>query len=306
MPELPEVESLRIGLEKVLRTRKIKSVEIRNGKLVSGSGTKRIESKSKQKEFTDGIIGKNIIAVKRRAKNIIIELGGGSVIMIHLKMTGQLVYENNLRAGSRQGNNIVTGGHPIEESYKQTLPHKHTHIIFKLDVGTLYYNDVRKFGYVLYYKDIVTALSQKHFDKIGLEPFDENFTYAYFKEKISKKNKSLKSVLLEQSVVVGCGNIYADEVCFASGVLPSRNCKTLNDVELKLIHKNIIKILKHAIELGGSSISNYLLADGSRGNYAREHKVYGRAGEKCLVCKNILEKQIIAGRTTVFCVNCQK
>jgi formamidopyrimidine-DNA glycosylase len=165
---------------------------------------------------------------------------------------------------------------------------------------------VRKFGYVLYYKDIDAAIEANHFSKIGLEPFDPAFTFQYFRDEIKKKNKALKTVLLEQSVVVGCGNIYADEVCFASKVLPSRNCKTLTDTEIKLIHKNIIKMLRHAIDLGGSSISDYLLADGSRGNFAREHKVYGRGGEKCEICKNILEKSVIAGRTTVFCLICQK
>lgn len=304
MPELPEVESLRAGLEKVLKSRTIKNIEIRNGKLVSGSGTKRSINKKKNTEFVDNLKDKKILSVKRRAKNIFIELDTKEIILVHLKMTGQLVYEN--QKTGKVKNNIVTGGHPIEESYRQTLPHKHTHIIFILDSGTLYYNDVRKFGYVLYYKNIDKAIDAKHFSKIGLEPFDSKFTFEYFRDEIKKKNKALKTVLLEQSVVVGCGNIYADEVCFASKVLPGRNCKTLTDGELKLIHKNIIKILQRAIDLGGSSISDYLLADGSRGNFAREHKVYGRAGEKCVVCKSILEKSTLAGRTTVFCPICQK
>lgn len=299
MPELPEVESLRAGLEKVLKSRTIKDVEIRNAKLVSGSGTKRVASKKKSFEFVDNLKDKKILRVMRRAKNIFIELDTKEIILVHLKMTGQLVYEHE-KIGKIK-NEIVTGGHPIEESYRQSLPHKHTHIIFTLDSGTLYYNDVRKFGYVLYYKNIDAAIEAKHFSKIGLEPFDPAFTFQYFRDEVKKKNKALKTMLLEQSVVVGCGNIYADEVCFASKVLPSRNCKTLTDAETKLIHKNIIKILQRAIDLGGSSISDYLLADGSRGNFAREHKVYGRAGEKCVVCKNILEKSTIAGRTTVFC-----
>lgn len=304
MPELPEVESLRAGLEKVLKSRTIKSVEIKNGKLVSGSGTKRVAIKKKTFEFVDNLKDKKIVSVKRRAKNIFIELDTKEIILIHLKMTGQLVYEYENKGKVK--NEIVTGGHPIEESYKQSLPHKHTHIIFTLDSGTLYYNDVRKFGYLLYYKNLDAAVEAKHFSKIGLEPFDPANTLEYFRDEIKKKNKALKTVLLEQSVVVGCGNIYADEVCFASKVLPSRNCKTLTDAEAKLIHKNIIKILQRAIDLGGSSISDYLLADGSRGNYAREHKVYGRAGEKCAVCKNVLEKFTIASRTTVSCPTCQK
>ncbi len=308
MPELPEVESLRRGLEKVLVNRKIKSIIINSGKIVSGSGTIRTDSTTKKIEFIENIQNKKIVSVERRAKNIIITLDDKAVIIIHLKMTGQLVYEpeKNKCDGNRIRNEITTGGHPIEESYKQSLPHKHTHIVFELDIGTLYYNDVRKFGYVLYYNNIKTAIENNHFSKIGLEPFDENFTAKYFTENIKKKNKSLKTVLLDQSVVVGCGNIYADEVCFASAILPSRNCKTLTDKECKALHKNIINILKKAIHLGGSSISDYLLADGSRGNYAREHKVYGRAGLMCTVCKTTLQKETISGRTTVYCTVCQK
>lgn len=309
MPELPEVESLRMGLSKVLIGKEIKDVKVLMGKLVSGSGTKRFADQNKIKEFQKKLKGKKISSVKRIAKNIIIEMQSGEIVLVHLKMTGQLVFSTSaVGRESEEGtkDSMVAGGHPITDSYTKTLPHKHTHIIFELDNGTLYYNDVRQFGYVLYFKNMQEALKQKQFDKIGLEPFDKNFSLKYFKEKISKKNKNIKSVLLEQDVVVGCGNIYADEICFASKVLPSRNCKTLTDTEINLIYKNIPKILSLAIAHGGSSISDYLLADGSRGNYARLHKVYGKSGLPCYVCKNILEKETIATRTTVYCKNCQK
>jgi len=307
MPELPEVESLRLGLKKVLIGQKILSTKILNKKLISGNGTTRIADIKKEKEFISGLKDKNIISVERRAKNIIIKMENDSVIVIHLKMTGQLVYQDNKNKKINAiRNNIITGGHPIIESYKQDLPHKHTHIIFELEKGMLYYNDVRQFGYVLYYENMAGAVGAGHFQKIGLEPFDKNFTLEYFKENIKKKNKNIKSVLLEQSIVVGCGNIYADEICFASKVLPMRNCKTLDDKEIKSLHSNIISILENAIAHGGSSISDYLLADGSRGNYARLHKVYGKYNTPCTVCKNLLKKTMISGRATVYCDICQK
>ena len=162
------------------------------------------------------------------------------------------------------------------------------------------------FGYILFYKDINEAKVSGHFSKIGLEPFAQDFTLAYFENELKNKNKNIKSVLLDQSIVNGAGNIYSDEICFASKVLPNRICKTLNDKEISSLYKNTKKILDLAIQHGGSSISDYLLADGSRGNYARLHKVYGKGGKKCVICKNILQKEKIAGRTTVFCRYCQK
>jgi formamidopyrimidine-DNA glycosylase len=290
MPELPEVENVRIGLEKELTGNSILSVNVLEDKIISGNGTKRIANKKKTKEFESGVINKKIISVKRRAKNIIINFEDQSLIIIHLKMTGQLIF--NKYTPTRNDNKEITN--------------KHTYIIFNLKNGTLLYNDVRKFGYVLYYKNLESAIEEGHFSKLGLEPFDKNFTLNYFQENILKKNKNIKTILLEQSVVVGCGNIYADEICFASKVLPSRNSKTLNEIEIKNLYKNIIKILSVAIRMGGSSISDYKLVNGESGKYANNHKVYGKHNTPCIVCKNNLEKIIISGRSTIFCEFCQK
>ncbi|MEA4910809.1 Formamidopyrimidine-DNA glycosylase [bioreactor metagenome] len=299
MPELPEVESIRLGLNRKILGSKILSVEILKPKIIAGNGTKRIASKKKTDLFIKNVANKKITGIKRIAKNLIIELDDKSILLVHLKMTGQLVFVDKKK-------NKTLGGHPITESYLNDLPNKHTCIIFTLNNGTLFYNDIRMFGYVLYYKNILEAKESGHFKNIGLDPFQKEFTLAYFKKEILKKNKNIKSVLLEQSVVTGSGNIYADEICFASKVLPNRNCKTLTEKEISALYKNIKKILALAVEHGGSSVNNYLLADGSRGNYTRLHKVYGKTGEKCVICKNILQKEIVAGRTTVFCKTCQK
>lgn len=299
MPELPEVESIRLGLEKKIINSKIKSVEVLKPKIIFGNGTKRRVSTKKIKEFKAGINGRKIKRLKRIAKNIILELDNEAVLIIHLKMTGQLVFLD-------KDKNRTLGGHPILESYTSSLPNKHTCLIFQLNNGQLFYNDVRMFGYVLYYKNILEAKKNNHFKNLGLDPFQKEFTLPYFEKEILKKNKNIKSVLLEQSIVTGCGNIYADEICFASHILPTRICKSLSPSEISLLYKNVKKILALAIKHGGSSVNNYLLIDGSRGNYARLHKVYGRAGQNCKICKTKLEKVIVAGRTTIFCKNCQK
>lgn len=305
MPELPEVEALRRSLEKVILNSKVTKVEVKNAKIISGNGTKRIPDKNKKKIFEENLLGKKIISLERRAKNIIINFDSGELLLVHLKMTGQLVFVSSEKSKTNLKN--VLGGHPIEES-ELSLPHKHTYIIFNLNNGNLYYNDIRQFGYVLYFKSRSELDSLNHFDGLGTEPFDPEFTFTYFKTEILKKKSSIKKVLLEQSVVVGCGNIYADEVCHTSHVLPTRICNTLNETELKSIYKNIIQILDKAINSGGSSVANYLLADGKRGNYTDYHKVYKRENQKCLQkkCPGKITKIEHSGRGTHFCPICQK
>jgi formamidopyrimidine-DNA glycosylase len=310
MPELPEVEALRRGLVKSVVGSIVLKVQVLKEKLVSGKGTKRQASKEKTLEFIKGIKNKKILSIKRRAKNLIFELDTG-IILVHLKMTGQMVFV------PKNHSTQFSGGHPMQES-EGKLPHKHTYIIFHLDNGTLYYNDVRQFGYVLYYKSEAHLDSEKHFENIGIEPFDENFTLEYFKEKIKQKVKksknansqslAIKKVLLEQEIVVGCGNIYCDEVLWSSSVLPTRSLKSLKVNEIERMYENIKIILDKAINSGGSSIANYLLVDGSRGNYADYHNVYQKTGTQCKFtkCKGIIEKIVLSGRGTHFCPVHQK
>ncbi|MEY2986079.1 MAG: hypothetical protein RJB24_308 [Candidatus Parcubacteria bacterium] len=298
MPELPEVESLRRSLKSYIIGKSIKSIVVHKPKLVSGSGTVRQPLEHKKQEFETHPIGATITDITRVAKNLILHLSNGQVILVHLKMTGQLVYQDDKK-------NKVLGGHPIEVSESQ-LPNQHSHIIFELDQGTLYYNDVRMFGYVLLYPNLDYIYKLGHFDKIGLDPFDSKFTAEYLYKNLKNKKSKLKTVLLEQSIVTGLGNIYADEVCFRAEILPTRIANTLSKKEVDKLHQAIIEIIPKAVEMGGSSIANYIMADGSRGTYAREHKVYGKAGKQCVICENTLQKTIINSRTTVYCQFCQK
>ncbi|HEY4478185.1 MAG TPA: bifunctional DNA-formamidopyrimidine glycosylase/DNA-(apurinic or apyrimidinic site) lyase [Candidatus Paceibacterota bacterium] len=298
MPELPEVENLRIGLEKNILEQKILGVEVRNSKIISGKGTLRTASKKKTKEFESELKGEKFVAVKRRAKNLIFELTHNKLILAHLKMTGQFAYKANT------GKKIV-GGHPIEIS-ESTLPNKHTHIIFKLEKGTLYFNDTRKFGYVIYFKDKNIFEKENHFGNLGLEPLDKSFTIEYLAEKLKSKKGKIKAVLMNQDVVTGIGNIYADESLFEAGINPLRSAHTLNKKDLAKLHTALIRIIKQAIKVGGSSVATYRLLDETEGNYAREHKVYGKSGQNCPKCKKPLEKTAVQTRTTVFCPRCQK
>ncbi len=299
MPELPEVENLRLGLERSILNQKIKNVRIFKPKLVSGKGTQRQASLKKSREFIAGITGEKFVKIERRAKNLIFKLSHGKILLGHLKMSGQFVYK------SKTNNKTVEGGHPIELS-ETKLPNKHSHIIFELEQGTLYYNDTRMFGYLLYYPNIKVFEAENHFINYGVEPLSPDFTLKYFTDALKKKNGKIKAVLMDQKIVTGLGNIYADESLFEARIRPDRNPSSLSSAEVKKLYQAIIRILKRAVKVGGSSVATYRLLDATRGNYAREHKVYGKAGKMCPNCGKPLTKTIIAGRTTIFCTNCQK
>jgi formamidopyrimidine-DNA glycosylase len=250
--------------------------------------------------FIKGIIGEKIVEIERRAKNLVFKLSHEKTILAHLKMSGQFVYlpkSNKLKP--------ISGGHPIEIS-ETTLPNKHSHIIFYLDKGTLYYNDTRMFGYLLYYPSKKEFEKENHFINYGVEPLSKEFTLKYFFEALKKKTGKIKAVLMDQKIVTGLGNIYADESLFEAKIRPDRPPSSLSLTEAKNLHKAIVRIIKRAIKVGGSSVATYRLIDNTRGNYAREHKVYGKDGKKCTICGNKLKKITLAGRTTIFCEKCQK
>lgn len=299
MPELPEVENLRRGLERTIVGQKIKKVIIHKPKLVSGKGNQRVASQDKKTKFVHGVLGERFLRVDRRAKNLIFILSHDKVLLGHLKMSGQFAYLG------REVKNKVIGGHPIELS-EHKLPNKHSHIIFELERGTLYYNDTRMFGYLLYYKDKDSFEKANHFVLYGLEPAAKEFTLKYLLENLRKKKGKIKAVLMDQRVVVGLGNIYADESLFEARIRPDRRASSLSESEIIKLHPAIKRIVNRAIKTGGSSIATYRLLDQSRGNYAREHKVYGKSGQNCPRCRTPLSKMLIQSRTTVYCSVCQK
>jgi len=299
MPELPEVENLRLGLKRVIVDQKILQVKVRKPKLVSGKGTIRKASNVKKLEFVHKLKGEKFLDVERRAKNLIFKLSHRKILLGHLKMSGQFIYQPKSKSKP------VIGGHPIELSGHK-LPNKHSHIIFELERGTLYYNDTRMFGYLLYYPNIQAFKAENHFKNYGVEPLSREFTLKHFQKELKKKTGKIKTVLLDQKIVTGLGNIYADESLFEARIRPNRNPSSLSSPEVKKLHTVIIRIMQKAIKVGGSSVATYRLLDMSQGNYAREHKVYGKAKKPCVNCGKLLSKTIIQGRTTIFCPKCQK
>lgn len=287
MPELPEVETIKTGLANHIKGKKILDFDCDWPKMINYSVA----------EYKDNVKGLKIQNIRRQAKMLIINLSQGWNILVHLKMTGQLVYGSKTKC--------LVGGHPIEQGY-DCLPNKFTHAIFTFtDNSHLYFNDVRKFGWLKLLKDqelkdILTSMN------LGPEPLSKDFTFEYLKQRIKQRqNSKIKQFLLDPKNVVGIGNIYSDEVCFAAGVRPTRLNKTLKDAEIKLIYQEIPKILKQAIKLQGTTFSNYRNAEGESGKFLNKLKVYGRAGQQCKVCASELKKTKIAGRSSVYCPQCQ-
>jgi formamidopyrimidine-DNA glycosylase len=286
MPELPEVETIRRGLQANIINKKIVKIDIHKPKQVHGDAL----------VFRKKILGNNIVRVDRIGKLLIFKLQKGEdYLLVHLKMTGQLIYKHK--------KNIVAGGHnlPIGEE----LPNKYSHIIiYFADKSILFYNDLRQFGYL---KIVHHLVKEEIKSKYGLEPLTKDFTWQNFLAVLEKKKGILKSILLNQQIFSGIGNIYADEICFRAGVRPDRRVESLKSGEQKKIYQACQYIMSKAVASGGTTFSDYRTTDGAHGAYVKYLKVYGRAKQKCLKCKNnLITKHKVAGRGTHFCANCQK
>jgi formamidopyrimidine-DNA glycosylase len=276
MPELPEVQTIANQLQKEIVGKKIKTVNIRLAKMVFGISPKK---------FLQTVVGTKIKSITRRAKVLIINLSNNYSLLIHLKLSGQVIY---------QPKNFIKLD-------------KHSHIIYYFTDGSvLLHNDTRQFGWV---KLIKTSELEKYFqtEKIGPEPLDKNFTLAEFRKLLSqKKSQKIKPLLMDQRFVAGIGNIYAQESCFCAKILPTRVVKTLKEKEIKDLYFCLLNILKKAISCHGSSVDDYLDAQGHQGNYVCHLKVYDRLDKKCFRCSGIIKKMVLAGRGTYFCPKCQK
>ncbi len=288
MPELPEVETIKKGLEKNIIAKIIIDFDCDWPKAINYP----------LKKYKEQIKGLKIEDVRRRAKMIILDLSKSWNILIHLKLTGQLVYSNQKKC--------LIGGHPIKEGY-DCLPNRFTHAIFTFkDKSHLYFNDVRKFGWLRLLNDQELENELQKL-KLGPEPLSKEFTLEYFRQALKNKPKSkIKQFLMDLQNVVGIGNIYSDEICFFAKVRPARLVKTLTKKEVNLIYKGIKKILNDSIKAQGTTFSNYRNVNGDAGAYSDKLKVYGRYGENCKVCQAKIKKIKIGGRTSSFCPKCQK
>lgn len=305
MPELPEVETVVRELRAKIRNKKITKVKVFLPKIVS-VGPKTLSNIRKNnpvmvKRFISGTTGKIIKNVTRRAKMIIIDLKGDSAILVHLKMTGQLIYlsKNNLQKPLRLLN--IPNIKPV------ILPSKWTHVIFDFSDGSkLFYNDMRQFGYVKLVEDnqITQVPELKDY---GPEPLLTNFTIVKFVSILHNRPKmKIKQFLLNPNLIAGIGNIYSDEILFYSKVRPTRTVQTLSRTERARLYKGIKKILSEAVKKGGSSVGDFVRPSGKWGSYGKVHKVYGLSGKPCQICGTLIKSIKFNGRTSSYCPKCQK
>jgi formamidopyrimidine-DNA glycosylase len=287
MPELPEVETVRLGLSRLLPGLKVKSVDF--------DWTKSFPNSAADVERF--LIGAKVTEVKRRAKVLLIEFDSKYSLVTHLKMTGQLVFRGEQNFGAGHPNNSLIG----------QLPDKSTRVTLTFQDGPkLFFNDQRKFGWM---RLIPTAEMPNidFFKKIGPEPLAVDFGWKDFRDRILRRpNSAVKAVLLDQSVIAGVGNIYADESLWGAKIHPATLVKNLSPAKIKKLYEELIYVLKLAIKKGGSTDRNYVDAEGKRGSYLSFARVFRREGQPCPRCGTAIIKIRVAGRGTHLCPHCQK
>jgi formamidopyrimidine-DNA glycosylase len=288
MPELPEVETVRRGLQNLLP-----------GRTVARAATDWEKSFPNAPADVERFLeGARILEVKRRAKVLLIELDSKYSLVIHLKMTGQLVFASgDVRFGA---------GHPNDSLIGQ-LPDKSTRVTIEFkDDSRLFFNDQRKFGWV---RLIPTAEvpNVDFFKRVGPEPLSADFTQVQFRERIQKRpNTNIKAALLDQSVIAGVGNIYADEALWAARIHPATRVRDVSSRKLGTLYDSLREILQLSIDKGGSSDRNYVDAEGKKGSYLSFAQVFRREGQPCGRCGSAIEKTRVAGRGTHICPKCQR
>jgi len=293
LPELPEVETVKRGLEQKLNKFIIRKVVVCRDSTVAFPTNKE--------EFIKGLKNSLLYRWYRRGKYLIAELKkieneniqlplekssrNNGFLVVHLRMTGYFKFFNN-----------------------STQPCKHTRIrVFDNENNELRYIDVRSFGQMWWIREGLSPYKIiKGLGSLGPEPFSKSFNANYLKKVISKRKKSIKAILLDQTIVAGIGNIYADESLYSAGISPFREAKTINKHELIKLKESIIDVLKKSIGSGGTTFSDFRDLEGENGNFGLQTNVYRRTGKECRKCGKLIEKKKIAGRSTHWCSNCQK
>ena len=271
MPELPEVETIKRELDKIIVGKKITDIIVNNAKVIR---------EPKKEKFIKELKNVTIKKIIRKGKLLIFELSSGKALTIHLKMTGQLIYPR-------------LGG---------ASPGRATRVSFKLSNGKLLdFNDTRLFGEL---RVVDHWQNLKFIKELGPEPFD--LIIDEFKEILKNRRTKVKVLIMDQKVISGIGNLYANEALFRAKIDPGRPANTLSDKERELLFKEIKLVLRQAIKYGGSSVDDYVRVSGKKGNYTKFHQVYDRKGEDCFKCKGKIQRISLAGRGTYFCPVCQR
>ncbi|HEX9679148.1 MAG TPA: bifunctional DNA-formamidopyrimidine glycosylase/DNA-(apurinic or apyrimidinic site) lyase [Candidatus Saccharimonadales bacterium] len=289
MPELPEVETIVRGLRRRVIDREIVSLKV-------------LEKRSIQFEkalITEVIAGYKISSIWRRAKVMIWDLSSQYSLLFHLKMTGQIIID-------QPSEDRFSGGHPTASmGLKSKLPDNTTRAVFQLEDGAkIYFNDQRKFGWI---KLLPTKAvhSDEFLSTVGPEHDSDSFTRQYFWDKIKNRITPVKAVLLDQKIVAGIGNIYADEALHMAMIHPARKASSLPRKQVNSLFESIIRVLKDGVDRGGTSFTTYVNADGARGDYLLIARVFRREGQDCRVCGGTIVKTRVAGRGTHYCPVCQ-
>src|SRR3989344_1261711 len=289
MPELPEVETIKLQLQKYLIDHKVLDVDIRNQKIFQGKAS--------------DVVGAKIKEIRRFAKVLSIDLSNANSLVIHIKLTGQLIYRGpNLENPGVLSKKIVGG-----------VPGPHTHVVFKLDRGgVLYYNDVRRFGWI---KVIKTSDVEKtgFVGKLGPEPFasaqgkPSKLTLEYFRSVLSKTKRAIKVVLMDQEKIGGVGNIYANDALWLAKINPKTPPEQMSNEAMEQLYKAIHTVLKAGLKYGGASELAFVTPDGKEGEYQKHTLAYGHQGEPCSRChKAKFTKYFLSGRGTYVCPFCQE
>ncbi len=282
MPELPEVETIRRGLSERIIGKHVKCINILCSKSFRGN-----------QELVEGC---KIIDIRRRGKALLIRLDNNLTVMTHLRMTGQLIYEDSER---------FAAGHP-DVSFTEAMPGRFTRVYWEFEDGShLYFNDQRKFGFMSVMDELAIA-TDKFLTSLGPEPWDMK-PDEFWRMLGRHKQAPVKAVILDQHNIAGVGNIYADEGCFYAGILPSRRCGDLSRAEADKLLEGLCSVMQASIDSGGSTMKDYIKPDGTRGNYLDKFaQVFRKDGTPCPRCGGEIMKNRVAGRGTHYCRGCQK
>ncbi len=278
MPELPEVETVRRGLERHLVGRRVEAVEV---------GRDRVVRRTSREALVHGLSGTTVLAAERRGKYLVLPLDSGEAAMIHLRMSGQVL--------------LAPAGAPRPA---------HTHVVAALDDGNeLWFVDPRTFGEVVVFDPARVDVEIPELARLGIDPIADRFTVADLRRIVRSTARDLKPLLLDQHRIAGIGNIYADEILHAARLRPDRAASSLDLRAERRLHASILGVLRAAIDAGGSTLgdSQYVDLMGEGGSYQDDHRVYGRAGERCPTCgRGWIRRTVSGGRSTHHCPVCQR
>ena len=278
MPELPEVETVRRGLERSLVGRRFDTVSV---------GRERVARRTSRQELRNGLTGARVLAVRRQGKYLLLDLDSDAIAMVHLRMSGQVIIDDGL-----------------------SEPPRHSHVIGLLDDGSRFlFVDPRTFGEVVVSPRYLVNELIPELGRLGVDPLNDEIEMRTITAICRNRRRRVKSLLLDQSFIAGIGNIYADEICHRAGIRPDRQAATLSSRSRRRLTDSISAVIEEAVELGGSTLADaqYVGVDGKPGTFQDRHRVYAQTGKRCVSCgRGVIRRMVIDQRGSHFCPVCQR